>query len=544
MTRRTLILDEVALQAGGSGGTQSVIYRDAARQYVLKVNRKHSSDGRLVTHRDAEAFATHAARDACFVRKLQHLDWAPRLLCGNAFAMVFTDVGAALKPSRLLQVTDAHAQVSRILADLHALGIKHNDLVKMQGHVFVQAMEQLSSITAPSQRRRTRLSQPSAVDIHHCLLAKLEVQPTGSGCRRKLAWLFSSELTEKDGRISVVDFGWASTYGNFSFEGQVANQVPTLFAAAPPRDDRDIMPLMSLWRMVAESTDARHRDLELHLIVFWNATDARARSSYEEALATFKTSIITTQMHIAYESSGERIDRLTAFYQNNLPKGFRLDDDRGKVPFLVIYLKLDRRQYGQCSGGASARGMRACPPTHAFKNAARRKYALVVHTTDTVNETVDNLKALGISYQAAVQLQRPHWSCIEEVLQALDTVCTYVLMRDFEPYTAGSRPPREVDLLVSNFKQAQVVLGGVPASAPWQMVGSGGNHSSFSVIVAGKAVKFDVRHVGDGYMDMDQAWAERVLRRRVFHPVNRFYVPSPHDQVSDREIRRRCAVAP
>ena len=171
--------------------------------------------------------------------------------------------------------------------------------------------------------------------------------------------------------------------------------------------------------------------------------------------------------------------------------------------------------------------MRACPLTNAFKNAARRKYALVVHATDTVNETVDNLKALGISYQAAVQLQRPHWSCIEEVLQALDTVCTYVLMRDFEPYTAGSRPPREVDLLVSNFKQAQVVLGGVPASAPWQMVGSGGNHSSFSVIVAGKAVKFDVRHVGDGYMD--QTWAERVLHRRVFHPVNRFYVPSPHD---------------
>lgn len=197
----------------------------------------------------------------------------------------------------------------------------------------------------------------------------------------------------------------------------------------------------------------------------------------------------------------------------------------------MIYLKLTQSQYGPCRGGASARGLTSCPLTNQFKSSVRRKTpALVAHATDSATETTDNLNALGLSYASRFGVLRASWNSLEDVLHALDAVCDYVVLRDFEGYTRDARAPdggSDVDLLTSDFTKAMLVLGRVPAVAPWQMVGSGGHRASVSVVVGGYQVKFDVRHIGDGYMDPQ--WAANVLLRRVFWNAGGFYVPSNTD---------------
>ena len=175
--------------------------------------------------------------------------------------------------------------------------------------------------------------------------------------------------------------------------------------------------------------------------------------------------------------------------------------------------------------------MTSCPLTNQFKSSVRRKTpALVAHATDSATETTDNLNALGLSYASRFGVLRASWNSLEDVLHALDAVCDYVVFRDFEGYTRDARAPdggSDVDLLTSDFTKAMLVLGRVPAVAPWQMVGSGGHRASVSVVVGGYQVKFDVRHIGDGYMDPQ--WAANVLLRRVFWNAGGFYVPSNTD---------------
>ena len=102
-------------------------------------------------------------REACFLRRLRNVAWAPQLLCHSAHGMVFEAMGEPVSPQNLPH--DWQAQTATILADLHARGIRHNDIWRMG---------------------------------------------------KFRAWMYGGALTEvmvrrTTGRLSLVDFGWATS---------------------------------------------------------------------------------------------------------------------------------------------------------------------------------------------------------------------------------------------------------------------------------------------------------------------------------------------
>ena len=483
-------------RARNAVGLTSIIYTDAQKRYVLKL-----LSAKVDNNHDP------IQREACVLKELQIWPWSPKLMCHNSFAVVTTHVGTRFTPHHLAEVPDYARQVKRIISDMEALGVEHHDLIKLTSVQLLENMQVLTSLETPPKKRK---------DLEYEI---------------RSGWMYGTELMVREGELSMVDFGWASLRGDFTCRGRLSATIPDHFnKTVPYRKDRAIFILLNLWRMVTQAPGLQQQDLELHLIVLWNTTHPDAASTYEQALDEFGTSIVATEMHAAYSTSKERISRLTRFYEKNLPPGFMLDDARGRGAFLLIYLKLTKSQYGPCRGGASGRGLTSCPLTNQFKSSVRTKIpTLLVHATDSVTETTDNLNALGLSYASRFGVHRASWNSLEDVLHALDAVCDYVMLRDFEGYTRDARVPKggEVDLLTSDFTKAMIVLGRVPAVAPWQMVGSGGDRASLSVIVGGFQVKFHVRHIGDGYMDPQ--WAARVLQRRVFWNAGGFYVPCKTD---------------
>jgi hypothetical protein len=68
-------------------------------------------------------------REACFLRRLRNVAWAPQLLCHSAHGMVFEAMGEPVNPQTLPH--DWEAQTATILTDLQARGIRHNDIWRM-----------------------------------------------------------------------------------------------------------------------------------------------------------------------------------------------------------------------------------------------------------------------------------------------------------------------------------------------------------------------------------------------------------------------------
>ena len=74
------------------------------------------------------------------LRALQ-VNWVPKLLCSNSVAHVTTYVGTRLTA---MQLNRGYAQsVQRMLSDMEAIGMNHNDLVKHDTQTLVEAMSAL-----------------------------------------------------------------------------------------------------------------------------------------------------------------------------------------------------------------------------------------------------------------------------------------------------------------------------------------------------------------------------------------------------------------
>ena len=91
-------------------GYQSRVLFDSLGKWVLKVRHGY----------------LQPEREACFLRRLRDVAWAPQLLCHSERGMVFEAMGEPVNPQNLPY--DWQTQTATILTDLHARGIRHNDI--------------------------------------------------------------------------------------------------------------------------------------------------------------------------------------------------------------------------------------------------------------------------------------------------------------------------------------------------------------------------------------------------------------------------------
>ena len=125
---------------------------------------------------------------------LQKFPWAPRLFSWNVTTLVTSYVGEPLRPESL--PSNYQAQYSTILNDMKSVRVSHNDIFR-PGHKL--------------------------------------------------------ELHVKDGRLSVVDFGWATVNGSYATCPGVSPVAPPKFVRA---SDDGVMELLRNWETLASRLHA------------------------------------------------------------------------------------------------------------------------------------------------------------------------------------------------------------------------------------------------------------------------------------------------
>lgn len=276
----------------------------------------------------------------------------------------------------------------------------------------------------------------------------------------------------------------------------------------------------------AAGADAQH----LHLIVLWTTQHASAPKVYLEVLQSFN--VVGVRLHPAYANRSLRIAALNRFYQDTRHNQ-NVDDVRGSQPFALLFVKLPASLNVPCAGGASARGMSACPPTNDFKNSVRARYrGLRLHATDSLAEMRSNTAALGIDYEEAITGRLRLWANRSAALGTLEAAgLEYAMMREWEcvdlvAHGQGiDRCGDDLDMIGGSCLAIAYELSppiGVPppptlyalmqpstAVVRLPLVMSAARHNSHTLTV-------EVRCIGSGYLD--DKWLRDALQRRVLQP--------------------------
>jgi len=320
---------------------------------------------------------TPREREICVLQKLQQFPWAPRLFCTGTDYMLTSYSGQPACQERLPQ--DYMAQVATILSDIQSVGVRHNDLQK-------------GSLTDFLIDERT--GRLSLVDYGWASLnGSLAMNCTAHGGR-----VVSAKGTRPHNSMIDLGFERPETPSSVSMprcaqkSRRTAAMSPDPAPARPQLQTRNWQESMNVSVLPAAAPGA-----ELHLLMFWNPSAAASAAMYDQALQRFHGSIVGGAVHLAFGNATLSAAKLTEFYRANLPAGSRISTDpRGCQPFVILFLRLLSSSWTKCRGGISSRGQPLCPPTNAFKMHVRQAGGVTVHATDNAAELESNLRTLGI----------------------------------------------------------------------------------------------------------------------------------------------------
>ncbi len=113
------------------------------------------------------------------------------------------------------------------------------------------------------------------------------------------------------------------------------------------------------------------------------------------------------------------------------------------------------------------------------------------------------------------------WDSIEQLFYTLNNTINYVVLRNFDNIPEEYHVPNhnDIDLLVSNYKKASIIINGKNTQGHKNCVH---HHVKINNIM----VPFDFRYVGDNYYD--EKWQKNILNNKKLNK-NLFYTPNDTD---------------
>ena len=198
-----------------------------------------------------------------------------------------------------------------------------------------------------------------------------------------------------------------------------------------------------------------------------------------------------------------------------------LDDFRGSTDFNIYIIKDSNPIYDYRKTTKGNRRVNI----HLFdlkKSLRKITGGCLIHGTDNIQETKDNLKALGL-YKTFYK--HKEFSSLEEVFHELNKhpKLKWVVMRNFEnmPHNILIDEHLDVDILVNDYFLVKAILDAT--SATNNRYDDGKNRILNYVTINKKQVLFDFRFVGDNYYD--KKLQQDMLDTRIKH-TNGFYIPN------------------
>ena len=288
---------------------------------------------------------------------------------------------------------------------------------------------------------------------------------------------------------------------------------------------------------------------EQHIIVDWgNSFSKREMLEYiGEYGLEFKEVIHVPKLK-------KKSKTMTKFYNKPIalyPAGIKIDDERGATDFTIYRVNAEVCYDYRHTGHPRLVNINL----NDFKWVLRKKAKSRIHVTDNIQETKDNLTALGL-YEK--HYNRREFKDISEVFDVLNTLedFKYVVMRSFEGISDAITIDEHfcVDLLVTDYYLAKCALDASSVICSGAKLEDGGWRVLNSVLIDGVEVWFNLRYLGDNYYDTKLE--HRMLNDRIAH--KNFYVPDKETHLytliyhaiihkdlgkrSSKEIFRECGV--
>jgi len=252
--------------------------------------------------------------------------------------------------------------------------------------------------------------------------------------------------------------------------------------------------------------------MEQHLIIDWTNHFSELQIRLTKLLGSLVVEKVISME--AFSTLG-RLMRMRDFYHVNV------DDFRGANNF-TIYLITDPNPVYDYRG--TTKGHRLVNTTMFDLKQTLRAQAgggCSIHTTDNIQETQENLRALGLYHL----YDRTEFKSLKKVFDALNKGgINYVVLRNYQGYpTLPAEEHPDVDILTDDYYAVKRIIDGDNPFRP--SYEDGGYRVHNYVKVGGDDVGFDIRHIGDNYYDTD--FENRILRNRIRH--KNFWIPCDHD---------------
>lgn len=271
---------------------------------------------------------------------------------------------------------------------------------------------------------------------------------------------------------------------------------------------------------------------EVHLFLIW----ANASGYNDEIIADVSLHFKVLEIdHISWDEDYFS-SNLTRFYGEKLPKWSRKEFECGTSRFTLIVVLDESPEYAE---RLTSKGKKIVN-TKMFD--AKSRYRLLtggghkIHCTNDVSETKHDILLLTHkTYDQFLQtstlaystlnsernlLGCVQWKSLSDLFSTLNETIDYVVLRNFEQmpdrYFEGDHG--DIDILVRDKNEAVHILN-ANALFLWKF------RVHYYLNIDFRAIRFDVRFVGDGYYDA--SWQEHILANRIL--VNGLYVPSPDD---------------
>jgi len=263
--------------------------------------------------------------------------------------------------------------------------------------------------------------------------------------------------------------------------------------------------------------------VEQHFLVDW--TLHYTEEHIREVIKSWPNLLIRKMVqHPKITNHAERVKTFSNFYN------MHVDDFRGTTPFNMYFITDLKPTYDL---RPSSKGQRLVNTAmFDLKMALRTAMGggFKIHATDNIQETKENQVALG----QPEEYQRREFDSLRQVFDVLNfSGMDYVVLRNYEkmPDEVKVDPNHlDVDLLVGDYYEAKRLLDGDNPPSIWSVSYENGHYRVVNkVIIEGKQVDFDLRNVGDNYLDK-QCQLD-ILKRRVMYKDTGIFVPSDEDHL-------------
>jgi len=293
------------------------------------------------------------------------------------------------------------------------------------------------------------------------------------------------------------------------------------------KNGNKLYPISSEERNIEKEINGK-RIPELHTIIAWDG------NKNEESVREYVENKLAKNFEIVYQKLIELDDNTQKKLANSIYFTNKSRVIDGSIYLVVVK---DTNPIYELKKATSCEqvlnvNMKFVKEDMRLKIGGSRKAYHSIHTSYNQEETLMVLVPLNLQHL----VDRPKFENFGELFDMLnhDENLEYVVQRSFDEL---KNPPsffriKDVDILVNDYYYFKSITGARSVNKKLMRENDNGYHIQSKIHIGGREVPFDIRFVGDDFVD--SLWEQDMLNKRILHSVTdeiQIYIPNKEDEL-------------